>query len=82
MEGKNYQNKEQDRRIKDLEDRNKELRLVVSNHITDNTKELGKIRTNLATVKTDVSWIKKTYWIIATASIGAVVIGLINLLVK
>lgn len=82
MENQTYQNKEQDKRIKDLESRNKELRVIVFNHITENTKEIGDVKTNIAIVKTDTAWLKKTYWVVATASISAAVIGLINLLAK
>ena len=35
-----------------------------------------------ASVKADVKWLVKFFWVIATASIGALVTGLINLLMK
>ena len=42
----------------------------------------SKMSICLAGIKTDLDWIKKTYWIITTASIGALIAGLFNLLMK
>ena len=33
-------------------------------------------------VKTDMEWLTKTYWIIASASVGALVMATFNLLIK
>ena len=65
-----YQNKEQDRRIRDLE---KKMDAVFK-HVAKTNEEMGHI-------KTDVSWIKKFFWIVSTASIGGLIGALINLLV-
>ena len=70
-ENKNYQNKEQDRRIQFLEDK-----------FTKINDEIGDVKADLAQVKTDVCWLKRNHWIVATASIGALVAALINLLIK
>jgi len=66
----NYQNQEQDRRIGDLE---KKMDAVFG-HISTTNEEMGYI-------KTDVGWIKRFFWIVATASIGGLIGALINLLV-
>ena len=55
MTEQDYQNQEQDRRIKWLED-----------HYTTFNSEFGE-------VKADVKWLKKFFWIVATASIGSFV---------
>ena len=34
-------------------------------------REMGVVRTDLATVKNDVSWLKKFFWIVATSSVGS-----------
>ena len=71
MEQNNYRNIEQDRRLQELE---KKLEVVFS-HIATTNGELAKI-------KTDVCWLKKTYWVVASASIGAFIASLFVLLFK
>ena len=66
----NYQNQEQDRRIGDLE---KKMDAVFG-HISKTNEEMGHI-------KTDVGWIKRFFWIVATASIGGLIGALLNLLI-
>lgn len=66
---KSYINKEQDRRIS-----------AVETHIANTNREIGDIKIDLAEVKTDVSWLKRYFWIVVAASVGALVTGLINLL--
>lgn len=63
-----YINKEQDRRLRILEDRWEKT----ATHIARANEEL-------AVVKTDVSWLKRHYWIVVTASVGALIGALINL---
>ena len=66
-----YQDNEQDRRIGSLEcDMN-----IVKDHIAVTNSEMGK-------VKTDVEWLVKFFWIVASSSIGTLLIGLANLLIK
>jgi hypothetical protein len=64
-----YQNKEQDRRICDLE---KKMDAVFEHIATTNT-EMGQIRA-------DVDWLKRFFWIVATASVGGLIAAVINLL--
>jgi len=59
----------QDKRIENIEESVKVL-----NHNSTIMKE------DLAEVKTDVSWLKRFFWIIATASIGSLVGILIQLI--
>ena len=66
----NYQNQEQDRRIGEIE---KKMDAVFE-HIANTNEELGEI-------KTDVGWIKRFFWIVATASIGGLIAALLNLLI-
>ncbi len=66
-----YQNEEQDRRIKTVEE-----------HIGTMNEEMGSIKTDVAQIKTDVDWLKRTYWIIATATFGTLVATLFGLLGK
>ena len=63
--------KEQDRRIDKVE-----------LHIETTNREMGEVQRDLAKVKTDVSWLKRFFWIVASSSIGASVVGLLNLITK
>ena len=45
-------------------------------------EEIGKIKIDYTEVKTDVKWLKKFFWIIATASIGGLITGIIQLLIR
>lgn len=69
--GNQYQNREQDRRIADLE---KKMDAVFE-HIATTNAEMGYI-------KSDVGWLKKFFWIVATASIGGLIAAVLNLLVS
>lgn len=48
------------------------------NEIKDN--HLLHIQTDLTKVSTDVDWIKRFFWLIATASIGGLITAVLNLL--
>lgn len=67
-----YQNQMQDERIDRVE--------KAVNEIKDN--HLVHITTKLVKVSTDVDWLKRFFWIIATASIGGLVAALINLIIS
>ena len=67
----NYRNNIQDKRLEKVE-----------KHIETTNKEMGDVKIDLAQVKSDVGWLKKSYWIIATASIGGLVAAVINLITE
>jgi len=71
MERTAYQNKIQDDRLDRVE--------KTVNEIKDN--HLVHMQTDLTKVSTDVDWLKRFFWILATASIGGLIAALINLLV-
>jgi hypothetical protein len=71
MPEQEYINIEQNRRITWLED-----------HYSTFNGEMGDVKQGMAVVKTDVAWLKKYFWIVNAASIGAVVTGIINLIMK
>lgn len=64
-----YQNQEQDRRINELE---KKMDAVFS-HISKTNEEMGK-------VCTDTAWLKRFFWIIATASISGMIAAVVNVI--
>ena len=47
---------------------------TVFDHISKTNEEMGRI-------KTDVSWLTRFFWIVATASIGGLIAALLNLIV-
>ncbi len=48
------------------------------NEIKDN--HLVHIQTDLTKVSTDVDWLKRFFWLVATASIGGLIAAVLNLL--
>ena len=68
MEDK-YQNQEQDRRLGELE---KKMDAVFS-HIAKTNEEMGK-------VCIDMAWLKRFFWIIATASISGLMAIVFNVI--
>lgn len=51
----------------------KEIKDIKENH-------LAHIETDMATVKTNQDWLMRFFWIVATASIGGLITGILNLL--
>ena len=45
-------------------------------------KHIVIINEEMGSVKTDVAWLKKFFWLIATASIGGLITAILNLLVN
>ena len=70
MDKNAYQNQMQDERLDRVE--------KTVNEIKDN--HLVHIQTDLTKVSTDVDWIKRFFWLVATASIGGLIAAVINLL--
>lgn len=60
----------QDERLNRVED--------TVNEIKDN--HLVHIQTDLTKVSTDVDWLKRFFWLVATASIGGLIAAVLNLL--
>lgn len=72
MERTDYQNQLQDERLDRVE--------KAVNEIKDN--HLVHLQTDLTKVGTDVDWLKRFFWVIATASIGGLIAALINLIIS
>ncbi len=70
MDKSNYQNQMQDERLNRVE--------KTMNEIKDN--HLAHLLNDLTKVSTDVDWLKRFFWVIATASIGGLLTAIINLL--
>lgn len=72
MERTEYQNKIQDERLDRVE--------KAVNEIKDN--HLVHLQTDMTKVGTDVDWLKRFFWVIATASVGGLIAALINLIIS
>ena len=71
MPKNNYRNTIQDERLSKTEE-----------HLGVINEELSSINVDIAKIKTDLSWLKKNYWLVASASVGALIGALINLWIK
>ena len=72
MERTEYQNKIQDERLDRVE--------KAVNEIKDN--HLVHLQTDMTKIGTDVDWLKRFFWVIATASVGGLIAALINLIIS
>lgn len=45
-------------------------------------KHIEVINGELGSIKTDVAWLKQFFWVVITASVGGLITGIINLIVK
>ena len=72
MEKTDYQNQLQDERLDRVE--------KTVNEIKDN--HLVHLQTDMTKVSTDVDWLKRFFWVIATASVGGLIAALINLIIS
>lgn len=54
----------------------------LESHAKTSNEEVGKIQVDISKITTDLEWLKKFFWIVATASVGSLVATLIGLLIK
>lgn len=66
-----YQNQMQDKRIDNLE---RDVRDIKNNDLPHIIRKVTK-------TSTDVDWLKRFFWIVATASIGGLIGAVINVLI-
>ena len=79
------QSDENAKHIAILNDETGELRDIVKEigiDIKCASKERSTLNETLIRVSTDVDWLKKSYWLIAGASIGGLITGLFNIFSK
>lgn len=55
---------------------------IIENHLPHIQESISEVKIDMASIKTNVDWLLKFFWIIASASIGALIVGVINLLTK
>lgn len=73
----NQEHKYMKERIERLEKIVSEIR---DNHLGHLKQNINDLRIEIVGVKTDVKWLKKTYWIVVTASVGGAIAAIIPLL--
>lgn len=61
---------EEEKKINTIHD---DIKDIKENH-------LAHIQVDMATVRANQEWLMKTYWVITTAAIGGLVVGLFNLM--
>lgn len=78
------QNNLQDFQIRDLYNKHEEVNKAVGKIANDITiikdNHLTNMEVDLAKTTTNVDWLLRYHWVVATASIGALIAGLINLI--
>lgn len=60
----------------------KEAIVKLESHARTSNEEVGKIQICQEAMKTDLEWIKKFFWIVATASVGSLIATIIGLIIK
>ena len=63
-----FHNRVQDKRLEKIE-----------HHTEVMNSELGSVKTDMATVKNDVNWLKRFFWILAGTSISTLIAQLFNI---
>ena len=61
--------------LKDIEVIKKDINVIKNNHLSHMEKDISSMQT-------DIGWMKKFFWIVATASIGGLITGLLQLLIN
>ena len=67
---------------KTVERNSKAIDTIKDNHLVHIGDDINGLKTGMVEVKTDLKWLKKTYWLVAGASIGSLVAAVINLTLK
>jgi len=61
----------------DFEKIEKEIR-IINDEMGKINDEVGKIKIHIAEIKVDLNWLKRFFWIVATASIASLIAQLIK----
>ena len=61
----------------DFEKIEKEIR-IINDEMGDVKEEIEKIKIHIAEIKVDLNWLKRFFWIVATASIASLIAQLIK----
>ena len=53
---------------------------IRDNHLNHLIKDISDLKVDLSKNSTDTSWLMRFFWIVVTASVGALIAGVINLI--
>ena len=59
-----------------------DIKVIRENHLAHIQVSIGKIEVDSGKIITNVDWLMRYHWIIASASLGALVVGVIGLMVQ
>ena len=59
-----------------------DIKEIKDNHLSHIKNELNKVKVDMTEVKTDMSWVKRWFWLVATASVAGLIAQLYNILFK
>jgi hypothetical protein len=72
--------------IKDMKDENidikNDIKDIKENHLAHVQKDMNDIKLTQTVMKTDLAWLKKFFWLVATASVGSLIASILNLALK
>ena len=75
MKSNNDNLKQSERRLENIE-------IQTTNHISDIKKDVSCIRQAVIKTGTDVTWLKKFFWLIMSTSTGAILVALFGLILR
>ena len=65
---------------KDFAEIKEVLTKIKDNHLTHIADDIVELKTNFTTVKTNQEWQLKFFWVVVTAAVGSLVVGVLNLI--
>ena len=77
-----YQNTIQDQRMTKLEEDFREVCSNYNHEIGEVRDSIAIVKQDVAQVKTNVDWLMRSYWVVATASIGALITTIVTFMAK
>ena len=55
---------------------------IKDNHLAHIQEAMGDMKVNMGAISKDVDWLKRFFWIIATASVGSLAASILGLILK
>jgi archaellum component FlaC len=68
--------------LKQIERRLENIEIQTTNHISGIKKDVSCIRQEVTKIGTDVTWLKKFFWLIMSTSTGAILVALFGLILR
>jgi hypothetical protein len=68
--------------IKKCDELDRKIDQIMFNHLHHIQQEITEINVKISETKTDVEWLKRSYWILVAPVVGALAVGILNLIIK